>query len=198
MLRKYFKMFKTTLSSQKSLTSIPWASNHTRPQEASSTGLSSRPKNGEEVSDTWKMTRVKEGLASKYLQLAHSLAMQSDFDWAKMEALVRLMCILSSHNYLWRRRMMRKFYRLTWHSRRKWGVEIKRQRLVEFAENQDISLRTARKETESRVGIRDLRGKSRSQEMWVPKERNVGLLTNAYWCPDSLETFWKIWDTLLS
>ncbi len=44
---------------------------------------------GEEVSDTRKMTRVKEGLALKYLQLAHSLAMQSDLDWAKMEALVR-------------------------------------------------------------------------------------------------------------
>ena len=44
---------------------------------------------GEEVSDTRKMTRVKEGLAPKYLHLAHSLAMQSDLDWAKMEALVR-------------------------------------------------------------------------------------------------------------
>ena len=44
---------------------------------------------GEEVSDTRKMTRVKEGLAPKYLQLAHSLAMQSDLDWAKMEVLVR-------------------------------------------------------------------------------------------------------------
>ena len=44
---------------------------------------------GEEVSELRKMTRVKEGLASKYIHLAHSLAMQSDLNWEKLEALVR-------------------------------------------------------------------------------------------------------------
>jgi hypothetical protein len=33
---------------------------------------------GEEVSDIRKMTRVKEGLAPKYLHLANSLSIQSD------------------------------------------------------------------------------------------------------------------------
>ncbi len=44
---------------------------------------------GEEVSELRKMTRVQEGLATKYIHLAHSLAMQSDLNWEKLEALVR-------------------------------------------------------------------------------------------------------------
>jgi hypothetical protein len=44
---------------------------------------------GEEVSELRKMTRVKEGLASKYIHLAHSLVMQSDINREKLEALVR-------------------------------------------------------------------------------------------------------------
>jgi hypothetical protein len=44
---------------------------------------------GEEVSELRKMTKVKEGLASKYIHLAHSLVMQSDINWEKLEALVR-------------------------------------------------------------------------------------------------------------
>ncbi len=43
----------------------------------------------EEVSDIRKMTRVKEGFAPKYLQVAHSLSMQSDLKWDNLEALVR-------------------------------------------------------------------------------------------------------------
>ncbi len=43
---------------------------------------------GEEVSELRKMTRVKEGLATKYIHLAHNLAMQSDLNWKKLEAFV--------------------------------------------------------------------------------------------------------------
>ncbi len=35
------------------------------------------------------MTRVKEGLAAKYIHLAYSLAMQSNLNWEKLEAFVR-------------------------------------------------------------------------------------------------------------
>ncbi len=45
---------------------------------------------GEEVSELRKMTTVKEGLASKYIHLAHSLTIQSDLNWEKLEAVVRL------------------------------------------------------------------------------------------------------------
>ncbi len=44
---------------------------------------------GEEMSELRKVTKVKEGLASKYIHLANSLAMQSDLNWEKLEALVR-------------------------------------------------------------------------------------------------------------
>ncbi len=39
----------------------------------------------EKVSDLQKMTRVKEDLAPKYLQLAHSLSVQSDPNWKKLK-----------------------------------------------------------------------------------------------------------------
>ncbi len=67
----------------------------------------------EEVSELRKMTRVKEGLASKYIHLAHSLAMQSDLSWEKLEALVCLYEHSIFANPLERRRTMGRFLRQT-------------------------------------------------------------------------------------
>ena len=44
---------------------------------------------GEAVSEVRKMTRLKEGLYVKYPHLSHSLAMQVDLNWDRMENLVR-------------------------------------------------------------------------------------------------------------
>ncbi len=67
---------------------------------------------GEEVSDIRKMTGVKEGLAPKYLHLAHSLSMESDLKWDNLEVLVRSY----ENNPLERRRTMERFQRRTWRS----------------------------------------------------------------------------------